>query len=149
MTARSSVCTVSTIMMKRLLVVLTFLLLVNCDESPANTELCRDVYTALCTHSHDSCGLEHLDECISYYFESCRVQRLHSGITPPTDEEEQACIDAIPTLECGDLDPGKLEVCSFLREPPETDGDGDGDTDGDADADAEGDADADADEETE
>lgn len=127
------------IMMRRAIITALFLSVVSCDEPPNNTELCRDVYDALCIRA-DECGVyTYLTECRTHYYESCRVMRLHDGVNEPTDETAEACITAISTLDCDSgLDPSTVDSCSFLAPPPEDAGpDGDGDVDVDADGDAE------------
>lgn len=127
------------IMTRRAILIALFFSMVSCDEPPNNTELCRDVYDALCVRA-DECGVyTYLRECQAHYYESCRVMRLHDGVNEPSEETAAACIDAIATLDCeGGLDPSTLESCSFLAPIPEDAGtDGDGDVDVDADGDAE------------
>lgn len=107
---------------------LTLVLLSGCDESPTNTGLCRDIYTALCQRA-DECGdLESLDECILFYREDCRVRRLPADVRDPTESEAAACTTAVAGLDCSHVssaDVLELSACSFLVEPPEDAGVGD------------------------
>jgi len=131
-------------MMRRVFITAFLLSLVGCDDPPNNTELCRDVYEALCYRADECDTYTYLNECIAHYREECSVMRLHDGVNEPTEDSAQACVDAIGTLDCeGGLDPATLDQCSFLREPPEVSEDAGGDGDVDADVDADADASAD------
>ena len=116
-----------------------------CDEPPNNTDLCRTIYGALCDRAEACRGEDFdVDDCRAHYWEQCRTRVLAEGAAEPTEQETQACVDAIGTMDCSDLDPRTLEECSFFV-PVEGDGDADSDVDGDADSDADGDVDADGD----
>lgn len=129
--------------MQRAIVVAIVVLAAACDEAPNNTELCRQVYEALC-EKNDECGTyTYLNECVSHYREECRVMRLHDDVAEPTEEAAAACVAAIRAMGCegvdgpNDLDPSELSECRFLREVPDGGGgDADGDVDADADADS-------------
>lgn len=133
--------------MRSTITILSLVLLAGCDEAPNNTELCREIYTALC-HRADVCGtIESLDDCIVFYREDCLVRRLPGSVTTPTDEEAVACVEAISELNCGYVDSSNIvdiDECSFLIEPNDDAGPGDsgsgdaGGGDGDADADTDG-----------
>ncbi len=104
-----------------------------CEPKETNTDLCRDVYTALCHRAFECEQVDELNACLVYYREDCRVRRLHRNVAEPTDSALAACVAAIADLDCETLDPTALPECPFLVQPEPDAGVDGGDGDGDAD----------------
>lgn len=105
-------------MIKRTLAIFTLLALTSgCDEPVQHSEICRKVYDAFCSRANECGTIESLTECQLHYSEMCRTYRLHVGVTTPTEEEQQSCVDAIAGLDCTNADPALLPECGFLVVP--------------------------------
>jgi len=122
--------------------------LLGCEPKETDTALCRQVYTALCRRANACDELEELQACLTYYDEDCRFRRLHRGTAKPSAEEVDACLAAVSTMSCEELDPTRLPECPFLVQPPSDAGVDGGDAASDAspdgDLDAVGDGDGDS-----